>query len=55
MGNLTGRGDFVARPHPGVLFGFFEVLVVEEFVEGFVIFAGVFGLEGAEGHVDVEY
>lgn len=33
VGDLPGRGDFVAGPHPGVLFGSLEVLLVEEFVE----------------------
>lgn len=55
MGDLAGRGDFVAGPHPGLLFGSLEVLLVEEFVEGLVVFAGVFCLEGAEAHIGVDF
>ena len=54
VGDLSRGGNFVSGPHPGVLFCLFEVLLVEELVEGFVVFAGVFCLEGTEAHVGVD-
>lgn len=55
VGDLAGRGDFVSCPHPGVFFCFLEVLLVEEFVEGLIVFACVFRLEGAKRHVRVDF
>ena len=54
MSDLTRCGDFVASPHPGIFLCFFEVLFVKEFVEGFIVFAGVFCLEGTEGDVGID-
>ena len=55
MGDLAGCGDFVSRPHPGIFFCFFKVLLIEEFVERFIVFAGVFCLKGAKGQACIDF
>lgn len=55
MRDLTWSEDLVAVVEKGVLLQAFCVLFVEEAVEGFVVFGGVFGLEGAEGEISVDF
>lgn len=51
--DLAVCGDLVGVVEEGVFLGAFEVLFVEEGVEGLVVFGSVFCLEGSEGEVGI--
>lgn len=49
--DLSGRGDFVPAPKPAIFLPSLLILLVEDFIEGLVVFAGILCLEGDQSHI----